>query len=576
MSEIDQPALTSYQGELRGQRHRTQVLIVGGGPVGLALSIELGWRGIHSILVDRRDGLIPLPKMNGVSARTMEFCRRWGISDAVRDAGWPQDYPVRMVYATSVRGHEFFRYDRGTATNRLKSNNTPEHFQRCPQTWFDPLLREHSKRMSTNTLRYHTKLERFKDVGAQVEGEVIDLLSGTYQTIEADFMVACDGGKSGVRSQLGIATDGNALLSREVNVYFECSDVYAGCEERRAVMTWLVGCSGVWGAVSSIDGRALWRLWLTNMPEDFDAEDFDARRAVCDALGADVDFKITGVLAWDRQQLVARKFSKGRVFLCGDAVHSLTPTGGFGMNTGIQDAVDLGWKLAASLNGWGGAYLLESYEQERRPVAVRNVDEATHTFSLISSLPALECLSDEDQLGLDARRKMGEILKNEQFKREFQNEGIVLGYRYDPSPICIPESSVPAPDFVMSYHQTARPGSRAPHAWLSEGRSIIDLFGRGFVLLDFAQSKTTVDALVSAAKTRKVPLEVVHIGPSHQDLYEARLVLVRPDGHVAWRGESLPGDAMKLIDQVRGAFDQQIAISVPEVYNAPPQKVSIR
>ncbi len=549
------------------QEFRTKVLIVGGGPVGLALAIELGWRGVDNLLIDRRDGSIPLPKMNGVNARTMEFCRRWGIADRVRSAGWPDDYPVRLIFCTNLRGHEFFRYDRGTALERKPSSTTPEHFQRCPQTWFDPILREQAAGMPTNTLRYRSRLERFEDHGDHVLAEVADLDDGTTMRVIADYMVACDGAKSGVRSSLGIAADGDARLSNELNIYFESSQLYAGIEERRAAMSWLVGPEGMWGALSAIDGRKTWRLWLSQLEPGVDLDSSDKAKYVRAAIGPETPFTVLGVLPWDRQQLVARHFRKGRVFLCGDAVHNLTPTGGFGMNTGIQDAVDLGWKLAATFEGWADPKILDTYEFERRPVAVRNVDEASYTFSLVSGLPKLAALQEESSRGALARVQLRERLAQQEYRREYVNEGIVLGYRYDPSPICIPDGSPAPPDRVMSYQQSARPGSRAPHVWLGPGRSTLDFFGRGFVLLRLGAGVASGQAFADAARARRVPLRIVSLeDPAVRECYERQLVLVRPDGHVAWRGDAEPGNALDVIDVVRGAAPLPVASVAPEIY----------
>jgi 2-polyprenyl-6-methoxyphenol hydroxylase-like FAD-dependent oxidoreductase len=534
---------------------RTRILVVGGGPVGLALAIELGWRGIECVLVERRDGSIPLPKMNGVNARTMEFCRRWGISDRVRSAGWPQDFPRRIHYETAVGGHRLAVIDFGSDLQRKPSETTPEHFQRCPQTWFDPLLRELATSMRTNTLLYRTRLESFEDQGDRVVSDVTDLVTGAKSRITSDYVVACDGAKSGVRDTLGIDMAGSALLSYEINVYFECESVFPPGSGERAVMTWLIGPQGMWGALSAIDGRKLWRLWLSNMREDTDLATFDAAGYVRAAIGADRPFKLVGTLPWSRQQRVANQFRKGRVFLCGDALHNLTPTGGFGMNTGIQDAVDLAWKLEGVLAGWADARLLDSYEIERRPVAVRNVNEATFTFAKFLDLPRLPALLEDSPAGEAARRAIGRHIEENEFIREFQNEGIVLGYRYDPSPIVVPDGTPAPEDCVRKYVPTARPGSRAPHAWLADGRSTLDLFGRGFVLLRLGDEAPPAQPISDAAAARRVPLRVMSLKePEILRRYERRLVLVRPDGHVAWRADAPPADPLTLIDTVRGAL----------------------
>lgn len=528
------------------------VLIVGGGPVGLALAIELALRGVGTLLVERRDGSIPLPKMNGVNARTMEFCRRWGIADRVRAAGWPQDYPRRMQYLMNLRSEPFHVIDYGAHIK--PSAHSPEHFQRCPQTWFDPLLREVAGGFASNALRYRTQMTAFEDRGDHVTARLVDRESGLETALTADWLVGCDGARSGVREALGIPMTGNPRLSFEINIYFECElERMFRPGERPSTLSWLIRPSGMWGGLSAIDGRRLWRLWLSQMSPDTDIETFDAARWVRDAIGEDVPFRIVGKLPWLRQQRVADAFGQGRVFLCGDAVHNLTPTGGFGMNTGIQDAVDLAWKLAAVQAGWAPTALLDSYVEERRPVAVRNVDEATLTFSKLLALPHLAALGAPGPQGAQAAEMMHRHIVDHDLEREFRNEGIVLGYRYDPSSIVVPDGTPAPDDSPMRYLPNARPGSRAPHAWLAPGRSTLDLFGRDWVLLQLADDAETAP-IASALAARRIPLTVEPLrDPAVLALYAAPLVLVRPDGHVAWRGPSPPTDPGQLADAVRGA-----------------------
>ena len=224
------------------------------------------------------------------------------------------------------------------------------------------------------------------------------------------------------------------------------------------------------------------------------------------------------------------------------------------MNTGIQDAVDLGWKLAGVFSGWADSRILDSYEVERRPVGVRNAREATYTFNLLAQIPAFPALLDESREGEAAREAMKRYIEEGEFVREFKNEGIVLGYRYDDSPICIPDGSPAPSDDVMAYVQTARPGARAPHVWLEPGRSTVDLFGHGFTLMALGPEPPSTEQLADAAASRGVPLNVVNISdPRALDCYERALVLVRPDGHVAWRGDAEPSDPGEIMDVVRGA-----------------------
>jgi hypothetical protein len=251
---------------------------------------------------------------------------------------------------------------------------------------------------------------------------------------------------------------------------------------------------------------------------------------------------------------VADAYGSRRVFIAGDAAHLNSPTGAFGMNTGMQDAVDLGWKLEAAVRGWGGPRLLASYDAERRPVALRNVREATANLERMlkprTQKPPKE-IFEPGPNGDRARKAFGDAY-TEMMKQEWFTIGIHLGYVYEGSPVIVPDGTPRPPEEVMTYTQTARPGSRAPHVWLAPGKSTLDLFGRGFVLLRFSKGAVT-EPLERAASSVRMPLSVVDIDNKQAaDLYARRLVLVRPDGHVAWRGDTLPADCQALVDTIRG------------------------
>ena len=255
---------------------------------------------------------------------------------------------------------------------------------------------------------------------------------------------------------------------------------------------------------------------------------------------------------------MADSYGTRRVFIAGDAAHLMSPTGGFGMNTGIQDAVDLGWKLEARLRGWGGAELLRSYEVERRPVAVRNVTEASSNLVRMLStrerLPPPEVFQSGPQ-GDAARHDYGAWF-TATMRHEWRTLGFHFGYRYDGSPVIWPDGTPEPPLDTSTYTQTARPGHRAPHAFLPDGRSTLDLFGRGFVLLRLGSDAPAGERLREAAAKAGLPLQVIDLDlPEIAALYQSRLVLVRPDGHVAWRADAEPDDARAVIDVVRGARD---------------------
>lgn len=269
--------------------------------------------------------------------------------------------------------------------------------------------------------------------------------------------------------------------------------------------------------------------------------------------GCDVDFEVRAVFKWDRRKMVAARYRNGRVFLAGDAAHQMSTTGGFGMNTGIGDAVDLAWKLEATLNGWGGRFLLDSYEVERKPIAMRNLEEATEMFLQSKAMHPGSAIGEDSPEGERLRAAFSGALLEGNIRRQFEVEGIALGYRYDSSFMVCSDGTPPPRDEVSTYAQTARPGSRAPHAWQSAGHSTLDLFGDGFKLLRFGRQAVDVRDILVAAAARQMPLAVIDIeAPEIAKLYERKLVLVRPDGHVAWRADSPPTDSHDLVDRVRG------------------------
>ncbi|HET7763802.1 MAG TPA: FAD-dependent monooxygenase, partial [Burkholderiales bacterium] len=263
-------------------------------------------------------------------------------------------------------------------------------------------------------------------------------------------------------------------------------------------------------------------------------------------------YELISISPWVRRKLVTAAYRHGRIFLAGDCAHQNTPTGGYGMNTGMGDAVDLGWKLAAAVQGWAGPALLDSYDAERRPVALHNVEEATRNFHL-RSFPAIPGLLEDSARGEFARGRLGdEIVRNT--ARELVSDGIVMGYRYHGSPVVCPDGSEPPPQLVTEYVQSTFPGARAPHAWLGGGRSTLDLFGKAFVLLRLGRDAQAVAPLAQAATRCKVPLQTVALDePAVRGAYERELVLVRPDGHVAWRGDVVPADADAIVAQVTGS-----------------------
>jgi 2-polyprenyl-6-methoxyphenol hydroxylase-like FAD-dependent oxidoreductase len=533
---------------------RYPVLIAGGGPAGLALAIELGWRGVPCILVEQTDGTVGFPTTNLVNTRTSEHLRRWGLIERVRSAGFPPDFPRNYIFVTRVFGYELARFEHpATADPESRSPYSPEGRIWCPKLFFDPVLQQHAKSFRSVEVRFNTRLDSFHQDGSGVVAEVFDVANNRRGQIAADYLVACDGGGSTVRRQLGVRMEGNFVEGQNVAILFR-SPLLLSNRHGKAVM-YQVSNEKVLGAVATVDGRELWRVNLRAIRPD-QLPSLDLAQLIRDSLGSDVPFEILSVQPWDAHRVVAQHYSKGRVFLAGDAAHLLWPAGGFGMNTGVGDSVDLGWKLAAVLQGWAGPHLLDSYETERRPIGIRNVNEAGDMRADFDAhIPTSVLLEEESEDGKRLREKAREAILRTRAK-EFQHDsaGIELGYRYENSPICVSDGTPPPPEDHALYVPTTWPGARAPHAWLRDGRSTLDLFGRGFTLLVLSSKITDTSALTSAAKRVALPLEVITLDePGVREVYERPLVLVRPDGHVAWRGDSVPANAAEIIEQVRGA-----------------------
>jgi 2-polyprenyl-6-methoxyphenol hydroxylase-like FAD-dependent oxidoreductase len=535
---------------------KTPVLIVGGGPIGLALAGDLGWRNVACTLIERSDGTIKQAKMDMVGIRSMEYCRRWGIVPWVESAGYNRDYPQDCAWVTSLTGHEFGREPFPAPALEKTPPQSPQKRERCPQNFFDPVLRRFAERSPLVRLQYDTELVDFAESEGGVLATVKDTRNGETRSIEADYLIGSDGGASTVRQKLGIEMEGPPALTYTTNVIFRCENLEGLHDKKAAYRFIFIGPEGTWATLVAINGRDQWRFSLVGDDSRRNLTEDELRRAIVRAVGREFDFEILSVLPWVRRQLVAERYGSRRVFIAGDAAHLTSPTGGFGMNTGIQDAVNLSWKLQAAIEGWGGSEMLPSYEIEQRPVGIRNVAEATDNLKRMLSpritSPGADVFAPGPE-GEAARLEFGNRY-TEMMRREWYSIGIHLGYVYEGSPLIVPDGTPRPEDTVSTYTQTARPGSRAPHVWLSDGRSTLDFFGKGFVLLRFGSSSPPVAGLERAAAARGVPLQVIDVvHPEAEKVYERRLVLVRPDGQVAWRDDREPADPLSVVDAVRGA-----------------------
>jgi 2-polyprenyl-6-methoxyphenol hydroxylase-like FAD-dependent oxidoreductase len=532
---------------------RVPILIAGAGPVGLSLAIELAYRDIRCLIVERSDGSVDFPTTNLANTRTCEHLRRWGIADKMRyRSGYPTDYPRNYLFVTRITGWEIARFNHPANGDRdSRSPYSPEGRLWISKPYFDPVLHEYVRSLPGVELRYNMAFESFQQDDQKVSCNIIDTKTGREECVEAGYLVGCDGGRSDIRRTLGIQYEGVFAQGMNVAVLFR-SPLLEHTPHGPAVQYQIIN-SQINGAIAAVDGKELWRLNIRNIKEE-QLESLNAPEKLRAALGDNVPFDLLAVRPWTGHCVVAQRYQQNRVFLAGDAAHLNWPSGGFGMNTGIGDAVDLGWKLAAVLQGWGGPHLLDSYTAERKPIAMINVNEAAEMrASFDHQTPFAPKIEEDSEEGTQLREKACAAIMRTRAK-EFQHDsaGIELGYRYENSPICIADGTPLPPLDHGHYVPSTWPGSRAPHVWLKDGRSTLDLFGKGFVLVAFTEGPTS--SFTDAAQRAGVPLEVIGVDDKQiREIYERNFVLVRPDGHVAWRGNAIPGNTNEIIDKVRGA-----------------------
>jgi 2-polyprenyl-6-methoxyphenol hydroxylase-like FAD-dependent oxidoreductase len=538
------------------------IAIVGGGPVGLAMAIELGIRNVECVVIEQGDGEVGNAKFVDINMRTMEFCRRWGIAEEVRDRGFNRDYPQDLIYVTTLTGYLLGRQPFPSFAQFRTPPTTPERIARCPQTIFDPILRRTASALPSVRIRYRTRCEELQQDAGGVTLRLTDLSTGTSDALRAGYVACCAGAGSTFREALGIALDGAGTLSLNANIVFR-SDEFLRMHDKGPGFYTAIGPEGRWASVLAIDGATLWRLQLTTPMKKTTLEPDEARALVRRFMGRDFAFEIVSALVWSRREVVAARYRADRVFLLGDAAHELSPTGGFGLNTGIGDVTNLSWKLAAVLAGWGGPELLASYDTERRPIGERSVRAATGRWKHNEALggtpgPAiLESGPEGERVRAEVRQALQQVLDRANcgydYGPRYEDAGLQLGYSYDDSPVIVGDGTPPPLADHRVYYPIARPGVRAPHFWLDERTSILDLFGNGFVLLRLGRNAPPADAFVDAAAQCGVPLSVhVFDIPQLSSTYNKALVLVRPDGHVAWRSDELPPDARAVLDVVRG------------------------
>ncbi|HEY5210929.1 MAG TPA: FAD-dependent monooxygenase [Stellaceae bacterium] len=560
--------------ESRPPAKRHSVIIVGGGPIGLCLAADLGSRGVDCVLLEQTDNHTRSARIMQIAVSTMEICRRFGIAEKVKNWGFPRDYPWDNVWMTSLNGYELGRVKMASLAETRASPFSPEFQCHCPQTWFEPILRDAAMSYPSATFRFHTRLDSFVQDGDGVRATVTDLAAGTTEEIAADYLVGCDGYSSSVRQALGIRMRGLEFIDHSLSIEFLTPDLPGLHNKGKALRYVCIGPEGTWASLMAVNGRDRWRVLLYGLNEDPEAVDAAAVvRRIC---GRDFDFTIESAKPWERRAVIADRFQDGRVFIAGDAAHTHLPNGGFGMNTGLGDAINLGWKLAAVVEGWAAPHLLDSYDIERRPICHRVMDEAMTEFHRFTGSPSNPHIDAPTKQGARVRQTIGDQIQSAYEKaRGWDRLGIYLGHIYCPSPIVVDDGTALPPDDTYGYAPSAHPGARAPHAWLDDGRSLLDLFGQTYVLLRLGANPPDAPALKAAAAARGVTLAVHEVASDEvAALYGCTLVLVRPDGHVAWRGDADPGNALAIIDRIRGAgiaAAARVALAAGEEHLVPAQ-----
>jgi 2-polyprenyl-6-methoxyphenol hydroxylase-like FAD-dependent oxidoreductase len=532
---------------------RCDVLIAGAGPVGLSAAIELGRRGAGCLVVERNDRVGTSPRAKTTNVRTREHLRRWGLADALRAASpIAPDHPSEVVFATRMNGPQLARFENAMNGTRVRNNLYSEEAQWVPQYVLEEVLRRYAASLPGLTIAFNTELASFRDQGDRVEAELNDARTGTRRQVESAFLIGADGARSTVRDAIGAKMRGDAAYSRNFSIIFRAPDLARRHRHGRAIMYWMVN-DDVPSLLGPMDQEGLWFFMATKLAGDVDPASVDPIALIRRGTGiADLAIDVVGTEAWAAHKLVADRYAKGRVYLAGDACHLHPPFGGFGMNMGIGDAVDLGWKMAATLRGWGGPALLASYEQERRPVHERVIAEAVINYGAAGNQLVRPGLEDPGPVGEATRREVGDIIEATKV-REFKTLGIVLGSHYSGSPIVVPDGSAPPIDHFMLYTPSAHPGCLAPHLWLTDGTSLYDQLGPDFTLLVTEGAAARGDRMAAAAARLGIPLTV--IAPPDGRLkarYDASFALIRPDQHVAWRGDALPEDVDGLLAIVTG------------------------
>jgi len=533
------------------------VLIVGGGPTGLTLAIDLGRRGVRAVLVEQKQRPAFLPKMERVNARTMEIYRRMGLAQKIRAAGLRSDCPMDVYIVLALNEPPLLRLHypsvaQAQAEIRAASDGTLplEPYQLISQYTLEPLLKAVAETMPSLRVRFGCEFLSLQQDGNGVTAKV-RADGGDPEELRAAYLVGCDGGTSPVRKELGIGLsgEGNTLQLRQA--LYRCEALFDRLP---------IGNGPGQGRHYHVaDDKATQlimqdstRHWTLHSIVD-SAEEMNRQFEM--TVGVPIGYEMLSCDPWRQNLLLADRYGKGRVFLAGDAVHLVIPTGGLGMNSGVADAIDLSWKLAATLAGWGGPNLLRSYEVERRQIGERNVGASRYATLGRRKWRSLwrPNIRDNTPAGEQTRYIVSAMADIEQRK---SNEmiGAELGYRYVDSPVIC---NVPGgPEHLFrEYHPTTWPGARLPHIWRDDGTAMQDHIADGYTILKLGRGKADVTGLEKAIRATGAPVMVLDV-PDRiaREVYGFDLIVVRPDMHVVWRGNAPPEDAAEVAAIATGHF----------------------
>ena len=451
------------------------------------------------------------------------------------------DYPNRVVFGTGMFGRVVSDFTNCFNADRVRDDRYPEPAQWIPQYEIERILLDHAQSLPGCTIAFNSALASIVQDADGVTAKVAD-----GSQIRARYVIGADGAHSKMRDLLGISMRGDDRMLNFLSLVLRVPGLSARTTLGEALMYWLVNPE-LPGVMGPMDREDVW-FWGTPIPPGTRLDTAEIAALVARSLGPDVAFEVLITDFWIARRLQADRYGAGRVWLAGDACHLHPPFGGYGMNLGIADAVDLGWKLAAIVQGWGGAALLGSYEAERRPIHTAVMDEAVDNMASLGrhfANPLLDGASAEGNAARVAADAAIQAAKD----REFHSLGLVLGYGYGNSPI-LPEGTQPSSQAPGAYVPSAAPGQRAPHAWLADGASLFDSFGPGFTLLQLGEADPT--PLLEAASASGMPLHHAIIqDDTLKALYGANLALIRPDQHIAWRGDH-PKQAQQIIARAQG------------------------